>query len=96
MTLQIELPSDLESRLHAESLRQGLSPADVALGILRQSLPLQERTAKAIVMLEQWGREDRALTKEEYDANAEVLRQIDLDRLSDRKLFEDVLNQDVQ
>lgn len=96
MTLQIELPTDLESRLHAECQRQGLSPADVALRILRQGLPPNERAAKAVAMLEQWAKEDEALTKEEYDANAEVLRQIDLDRLSDRKLFEDILKREVQ
>lgn len=96
MTLQLELPSDLGVRLHAESARQGLPPADVAISILRTSLPSNDNTAKAVAMLEQWGREDEVLTTDEYNANAEVLRQIDNDRLSDRKLFEKILDPDAQ
>jgi hypothetical protein len=42
-------------------------------------------------MLHQWQAEDEALTPEDAAVNAEVLRAIDEDRLSDRKLFTKIL-----
>lgn len=44
-------------------------------------------------MLQQWLAEDAAMSSEETEANATVLRSIDDDRLSDRKLFRDILNE---
>lgn len=42
-------------------------------------------------MLLRWAQEDEALTDAEAAENEEILRAIDADRLSDRKLFEHFL-----
>ncbi len=91
MTLQISLPTELEGRLRQEAQRQGLSPDAVTLKLLEQHLPSADRRAALIALLHQWKTEDEALTEEESAANAEVLRSIDKDRLSDRQLFAEIL-----
>jgi hypothetical protein len=46
----------------------------------------------AIEMLEAWAKEDEAMSDEESAENEAILRAIDEDRLSDRNLFTDILN----
>ena len=87
MTLELSLSTELEGRLQQEAKRQGLSPDVVTLKLLEQHLPSADRRAALIALLHQWKTEDEALTEEECAANAEVLRSIDEDRLSERKLF---------
>jgi hypothetical protein len=50
-----------------------------------------ERRVAAVAMLERWIEEDAALSEEEMAANADVLRTLDEDRPSHRKLFTDLL-----
>jgi hypothetical protein len=89
MPLQLSLPSELEARLEEEARRKGLSPATVTLELLDRHLPAADRRAALIALLQQWQVEDQALTEAEAAANRSVLRAIDEDRLSDRKLFTD-------
>jgi len=91
MTLELVLPADLERRLHEEAQRQGLSPDAVTLKLLDLHLPAPDRRAILISMLQQWQTEDEAMTAQEAAANAALLRAVDEDRLSDRKLFTDIL-----
>lgn len=91
MTIQLSLPAELEGRLRQEAQRQGLSPDAVTLKLLDQHLPSGDRRAALLTLLEQWNQEDEMLTAEEIAANAEALRAIDEDRLSNRKLFTDIL-----
>jgi hypothetical protein len=91
MTLQLTLPAPLEERLHQEAERQGLSADAVTLKLLDAHLPPANRASSLVAMFKQWQAEDEAMTKQECDANAEVLRAIDEDRLSDRKLFLEIL-----
>ncbi|HYV35379.1 MAG TPA: hypothetical protein VE988_06730 [Gemmataceae bacterium] len=93
MTLQLTLPEDMEKRLEQEAERRGLPGAIVALQLLDQHLPppLDARRAAALSLLEQWRVEDESLSKEEEASNAQVLRCLDEDRPSYRKLFVDVL-----
>lgn len=91
MTLQLTLPVDLESRLRQEAERQGLPPSAVTLKLLDAHLPAASRAAGLVAMLQTWQAEDEAMTAEETAANADVLRAIDEDRLSDRKLFTEIL-----
>jgi hypothetical protein len=91
MTLQLTLPAALEERLCQEAQRQGLSPDAVTLKLLDKHLPSADRRAALIAMLQQWNAEDEAMTPEESAANAEVLRAIDEERLSNRKLFTEIL-----
>lgn len=100
MMLQFTLPPELEDRLRREADRQGLPPHAVVLKLLESHLPpadpatalsAADRRAATIAMLQQWAAEDEAMTEEEAASNAAVLRAIDEDRLSDRKLFEAIL-----
>jgi len=93
MTLQITLPSELEERLRQEAERRGQGEETVALRVLDQHLPaaLEARRAAAVSLLRGWAEEDESLSGEEMAANAEVLRALDEDRPSYRKLFPDLL-----
>ena len=95
MTLQLTLPVEIEKRLQQEAHRKGQPSEEVALRLLDQHLPPEAaRRAAAVAMLEQWSREDAALSAEDAASNAEVLRTLDNDRPSHRKLFTDVLKDD--
>jgi hypothetical protein len=93
MTLQLTLSGELEERLRQEAERRGQPTEAVALRLLEEHLPppLDARRAAAIVMLGRWQDEDASLSPEETIANAEVLRALDEDRPSHRKLFTAVL-----
>lgn len=91
MTLEITLPEELETRLRQEAQRQGLSPDAVTVRLLDQHLPAAGRRAALITLLHQWTAEEQSMSDEESAANAEVLRAIDQDRLSDRPLFAGIL-----
>lgn len=91
MTLQLTLPAELETRLRQEAERQGLLPDTLTLKLLDEHLPGADRRAALIAMLHQWKAEDDEMTDEEIAENSEVLRAIDEDRLSDRKLFAAIL-----
>jgi hypothetical protein len=95
--LQLTLPPELEARLRQEAERRGQSLESVALQLLDQHLPPvwdEQRRAAAIAMLRQWREEDAAMSPEEAAENADLLRSLDEDRPSHRKLFTDLLKQD--
>lgn len=98
MTFQLDLPPQLHERLRQEAERRGEPAESIALRLLDEHLPppLDARRAAAIAMLHQWMKEDAALTPEEAAANAEVLRALDEDRPSYRKLFTDILKDDAK
>ncbi len=98
MTLQLELPAGLEERLRQEAERCGKPSESVALQLLEEHLPprLSERQAAAIAMLHRWMEEDETLSPEDEAANEAVLRAIDEDRPSYRKLFADELQDDAK
>jgi hypothetical protein len=93
MTLQLTLPPELEERLRREAERRGQPTEAVALRLLDQHLPPppDDRRAAAVAMLQRWAEEDTAMSPEEAAANADVLRALDEDRPSYRKLFTDLL-----
>jgi hypothetical protein len=91
MTLQLTLPPELEERLHQEAERLGQPQESVALRLLDQHLPPRDdRRAAALAMLHCWMQEDANLSPEETAANAALLRSLDEDRPSYRKLFTDL------
>lgn len=96
MTLQLTLPPELEERLRQEAERRGQPSDVVALHLLDRHLPppLDARRAAAVALLHRWMEEDAALSPAEAAANAEVLRTLDEDRPSYRKLFTDLLEGD--
>jgi hypothetical protein len=81
--------------LRQEAERRGQPAEAVALRLLDQHLPpLDERRAAALALLQGWVEEDAALAPDEAAANAKVLRALDEDRPSYRKLFTDLLKDD--
>src|SRR5438105_10004495 len=92
MNLQIVLPRELEERLRQEAERLGQPTESVALRLLDQHLPPvpDDRRAAAVALLNRWIEEDTALSSEEASANADLLRALDQDRPSYRKLFTDL------
>jgi hypothetical protein len=93
MTIQLTLPPELEERLRLEAKRCGQATESIALRVLDQNLPPAPngRRAAAVAMLERWSKEDESLSSEDAQANAEVLRAVDEDRPSYRKLFTNLL-----
>jgi hypothetical protein len=89
--MQLTLPPQLEARLKQEAARRGMAADACALHLLEQSLPAEDRRSAGVAMLERWALEAENLSEEEAAENAAVLRAIDEDRLSDRKLFTDIL-----
>lgn len=90
MTLQITLSAELENRLRLEAERHGISPDAVTLKLLNEHLPADGARNPAVEMLNRWLAEDAALTDDEVASNKSVLRAVDADRLSNRRLFGDV------
>ena len=93
MTLQLNLSAALQERLRQEAERRGQPAESVALRLLEEHLPppLDARRAAALALLHQWMEEDAALSPEEEAENREVLRALDEDRPSYRKLFTEIL-----
>ena len=87
MTMQITLTSDLQIRLNSAASLRGKSADQLALEILEDNLPPSEKNLAAARMLLDWAEEDAAMSDSESAANEAILRAIDEDRLSDRKLF---------
>ena len=62
MTLTLELPADLQTRLHSEAMRRGVDEAACARQLLEQSLPAPDPVPMqaAMNLLAQWRKEDEA------------------------------------
>lgn len=85
MTLTLELTPDLEERLTREAAKKGLAAGEYTLELLRRHLPVEDRQAKAIALLRRWAEEGDA--EEQRETGEYLVRVLDEDRLSDRKLF---------
>ena len=85
MTISLALSPELERRLKQAAEQQGL-PADAyALRLLEQHLPPAERRAELVALLQSWI--DGADVTEQRETGEYLIRVLDEDRLSDRKLF---------
>jgi hypothetical protein len=91
MTLKLALPPDLETLLKAAASRNGQPADQYAVQLLDQHLPPAESNRAAAQMLLRWAEEADALTNAESAENEKILRAIDAQRLSDRKLFSHLL-----
>ena len=85
MTLTLNLPPDIERRLTAEAKRQGVSAQEYTVRILQNSLPPQERGEELCALLASWIKDGDA--EEQRETGDYLIRALDEDRLSDRKLF---------
>jgi len=85
MTLNLDLPPELEQYLLQAAEQQGLSVEAMTLQLLTNSLQLRQKQAEAVDMLQSWIDDEDV---EEQQKTGEYLVQVlDEDRLSDRKLF---------
>ncbi len=84
MTLTLSLTPELELYLKQKSEQQGISIESYALQLLTQVL-LKEKQAEAINLLQSWLDEED--TEEQKETGEYLIRALDEDRLSDRKLF---------
>ncbi|MEA2599787.1 MAG: hypothetical protein QOF89_779 [Acidobacteriota bacterium] len=85
MTLTLNLPLDLEKRLQHEAERQGLPADALTLQLLDQHLPSKEPRGKLVELLQSWIEEGDA--QEQKETGEYLIRVLDEDRLSDRRLF---------
>ena len=85
MTLTLTLPPELEQRLMQEAKRQGLPVGEYALQLLDKQLPPQDHQAELVALLQSWIDEEDA--QEQQETGDYLIRVLDEDRLSDRKLF---------
>ena len=65
----------------------------MAVRVLDEQLPPLNRTEAAVKLLSGWAIEAEQLTDAEVESNVAVLRAIDRDRLSERKLFTEILDE---
>ncbi|MEM7351262.1 MAG: hypothetical protein AAF657_10680 [Acidobacteriota bacterium] len=85
MTLQLKLSSDLEERLLEEAQKAGMLAEQYTLHLLETHLLARNRRQHAVDLLQSWIDSDDA--DEQNDTGDYLIRSLDEDRLSDRKLF---------
>jgi hypothetical protein len=85
MMLTLSLPEELEQRLRQEAERQGLTAAEYTIQVLEAQLPSIDRRRELIALLQTWIDQDDAA--EQQENGEQLIRALDEDRLSDRKLF---------
>jgi hypothetical protein len=85
MTLNLDLPPELEQYLLQEAEQQGLSVEAMTLQLLANSLQLRQKQAEAVDMLQAWI--DDKDVEEQQETGGYLVQVLDEDRLSDRKLF---------
>ena len=85
MTLNLPLTPDLEQRLAHEAARQGLAPVDYTLQLLNQHLPPPVQRSELIALVQSWI--DAENPEEQKETGDYLVRALDEDRPSDRKLF---------
>jgi hypothetical protein len=83
--MTIVLPSEIEERLIEESERRNLPASTLALELLDQHLPSKDRHDKLIKLIQSWIDSDDL--EEQRETGDYLIKVLDEDRLSDRKLF---------
>jgi len=84
MTLTLNLSPELEQYLLQEATQNGLSVEVVALQLLTNSILLKQKQAAAVNLLQSWiDDEDES---EQQETGQYLIRALDEDRLSERKL----------
>jgi hypothetical protein len=85
--MTLKLRPELERELTQEAAQRGVSPEEFAVDILEQGVPGSRvnRAAAAIELLRSWREDGDA--EEQRETGEYLMRALDEDRLSDRKLF---------
>lgn len=85
MTLTIDLTAELEQRLSREADRRGVPAEALTLELLEEHLPVSNRQSELVSLLKSWVEEGDP--EEQRETGEYLIRSLDEDRLSDRKLF---------
>ncbi len=85
MTLTLNLPPEITQYLTERALAQGLSTEDYTIQVLREQLPLPEKSQQLIDLLQSWIDEPDA--GEQRSTGEYLIQALDQDRTSDRLLF---------
>src|SRR5262245_6282877 len=85
MTLNIKLTPELEQRLKEEAARRHLSADECAIQLIKAQLPEAEHRAQAVAGLQALFAEGDE--QDQRETGEFLVKALDEDRLSDRKLF---------
>jgi predicted DNA-binding protein len=85
MTIVLTLPEELEQRLKEAAERLGLSVDEYTLRLLEKHIPQDEKRSEAIGLIQSWIDDQDA--KEQIETGEYLIKVLDEDRLSERKLF---------
>jgi hypothetical protein len=85
MTLELNLPTELEQYLLQESQQQGLSVESVTLQLLTSSILLKRKQTETVNLIQSWI--DDPDTEEQQETGKYLIHALDEDRISDRRLF---------
>jgi hypothetical protein len=85
MSISLTLTPELEQRLKQAAEQQGVSADALAVRLLEQHLPPAERRAELVALLQSWIDGDDVA--EQQETGEYLIRVLDEDRLSNRKLF---------
>lgn len=85
MTLTLDLSAELEERLKQEAERQGIPISVYALRLLEEHLQPLDRRAELVSLIQSWIDEDDV--EQQRETGDTLIKALDEDRLSDRKLY---------
>ena len=85
MTLTINLPPELEQYLLQEANQQGVSIEAVTLQLLASSILVKKKQAEAVNLIQSWI--DDEDVEEQQETGQCLIKALDEDRFSERKLF---------
>jgi predicted DNA-binding protein len=85
MTVKVDLSPEIEERLRYEAERSGVPESECIVRILDAHLPSVGRRAQAVALLQSWI--DGKDADDQRETGDYLVRVLDEDRLSDRKLF---------
>jgi hypothetical protein len=96
MTEHLKLPAELRARIQQEAMLRGKSMEQLAIDVLDERFPPElekQRREQLRATLAQWREEDLAMSEEESELNAAMMRNIDENRSSYRKLYQNILRE---
>lgn len=85
MTMMLHVPDELQDRLTAEAARRKVSVEELSLQALDNAVPPRERHTDAIALLQSWI--DEGDEQEQRETGNFLIKALEDDRLSNRKLF---------
>ncbi len=85
MTLKLQISKDLEARLIEDARKCGQSPEEYTLRLLDRHVPTANANAHVIDLLQSWI--DEGDEAEQRETGDYLIKALDEDRMSNRKLF---------